>query len=958
MPTNHFAVAACCLLGSLIGSVSLADESEVLFERDIQPIFTKSCGKCHSEKVRKGGLNASSMAGLVKGGESGESAIADSVDESMLWIMLDGGGMPPEDQPQLTQQELEKIRLWLSQGAKSERPVSIEEEKLSQHDVLPILHLRCVSCHGAQRQDGKLDLRSPESILKGGESGPALIAGKPDESLMIQRVESEACPPHRLLLKFFVRRPPNSELEKLKEWISAGAPVLDIKPDIATREPDLLVTDEDRQHWAFQTPEVNSDKNSVDDFILSKLKENQLTFSPEADRSTLIRRAYIDLIGIPPSVAEWEKWRTSSAVDWYQQMIEELLASPHYGERWGRYWLDVAGYADSEGGVSADPIRPVAWKYRDYVVRSFNEDKPYDRFLLEQIAGDELLDAERASVVTEEMVNNLIATGFLRMGIDQTGSRTMNYVPERIGVISDAIQVLGSGVMGLTMGCARCHSHKYDPIPHRDYYRFKAIFKGAFDEHDWLSFKNRKLDIATQEHLERIQAVNPQVLKELKSLQNELKKATAAAQIAVLKSHHPEQSEADRTATLAALKIADNNRTLPQRILVEKLIRADLLPDEEQPEAVLAARLKTQQLEKEIQLVQSKLVPPATIRALWDRGQPTPTYVLLRGEHNNPGTFVGPGVPSVLTDGQTPFEYAPPFPDGTPKTGQRLAFARWLTQPDHPLTARVMVNRIWYHHFGTGIVASLDNFGKKGERPSHPELLDWLAVEFMQRGWSIKEMHRLIMNSQTYRQASRVTEQHLERDPSNILLSRMPMRRMNAEALRDSTLFISGKLDFSPGGPPDSVSIDRDGLVSANPTSTGGWRRSLYVQYRRTEIPTMMETFDYPEMGPNCVSRTVSIVSPQSLMLMNNSRVYELSQILAKRVRDELPGSDKDNLEKQIEHVYELMLSRRPTDQEKQVGIEAIKELQMLSESDGEAPQPLETYCHTILNSAAFLYID
>lgn len=928
----------------------------MIFETEIQPILAAKCGKCHSDTVRKGALNLSSISGVRTGGESGESAVAETVDDSMLWIMIDGDSMPPEDQPQLTKKERELIRRWIAGGSKSKAPHQSTEKPITQHDVLPIVLLRCTTCHGPRRKEGGLDLRTPTAMRKGGKSGPAIVPGHAKDSLMIQRIESEACPPRRLLLKFFVRRPSSSEVETLRKWIDAGAPERDIPPDVATTKPDPLVTEEDREHWAFQPAKGTPGAKSVDEFVLRKLRKHDLGFSPEANRDTLIRRAYLDLVGLPPSVAEWKKWRTSNDPNWYSQMIDDLLASPHYGERWGRYWLDLAGYADSEGGVSADPVREVAWKYRDYVIEAFNNDKPYDRFLLEQIAGDELVDVENASEITEEMVDNLVATGFLRMGIDQTGSRTMNYVPERLGVIGDVIDVLGSGVMGITMECARCHTHKYDPIPHRDYYRFKAIFQGSLDEHDWLTFKNRKLQIATPGQRQRVAEVNPPLRAQIKKLESQRKNAIADYRRELLRRHYPTQSEADREETLRALKIADNNRTLPQRKLVEKLQRAELVPDEEQPEPVQEAQAAVKEIENQILKTQRKMEPPLTIRALWDRGEPSPTYILRRGDHDKPGPLVGPGVPSMLTDGHTPFSIERPFPKGTPKTGRRLAFARWLTDADHPLTARVIVNRIWYHHFGQGIVRTLENFGKKGERPTHPELLDWLALELVQRGWSLKEMHRLMMNSRAYKQSSRITDELRTADPQNRLYSRMPLRRMNAEALRDSLLFVSGKLDDTPNGPPDPVTVDRNGLVSANATENGGWRRSIYMQYRRTEIPTMMETFDYPEMGPNCVSRTVSIVSPQSLMLMNNQRVRELAETFAQRVETGLNQQDKKDSASRINTVYRIALSRPPTESELQLGIQTLEELETIWKGNRQAA--LETYCHTILNSAAFLYID
>ncbi|MEO2031381.1 MAG: PSD1 and planctomycete cytochrome C domain-containing protein [Planctomycetaceae bacterium] len=915
----------------------------------------RKCGQCHGDRVRKGDLDLSTMTGLRRGGESGEPVFATTVDESLLWIMVEGGDMPPAGQPRLTPSELTLIRNWLSAGARSTTPVNEGNQQLTQHDVQPIVLLRCTACHGGRVQQGGLDLRTPAGMKVGGMNGPALIPGDADSSLMIQRVESQACPPREMLLKFFVKRPPASELQTLRDWIDAGAPEVDMPPDVDSSEPDRLITDEDRQHWAFQPPKRLAGVHSIDEFIAAGLRSHGLPFSPEASRDTLIRRAWLDLTGLPPSPDQWQTWHNNKSTTWYSEMIDRLLESPHYGERWGRYWLDLAGYADSEGGVSNDPLREVAWKYRDYVIDAFNDDKPYDRFLLEQIAGDELLDDQTAPAVTEEMVENLIATGFLRMGIDQTGSRTMNFVPERLGVIADAIGILGSSVMGLTLECARCHSHKYDPIPHRDYYRLKAVFQGALDEHDWLSFRTRSLSLDTEERRRRVSSVNPPLVAQIKRLEKERRNAVAAFHMELLRQHYPDQSEQNRTATLSALRIADNTRTLPQRILVAKLQTAELISDASQAAAVVDARNVVDHIDHEIMQMRRRLEPPLKIRALWDRGEPSPTYILRRGEHDKPGRRVGPGVPSALTDGRTAFEVVPPFPDGTPKTGRRLAFAQWLIRPDHPLTTRVIVNRVWHHHFGSGIVKSLENFGLKGERPSHPQLLDWLAVQFVERGWSLKELHRMMMTSRTYRQSSVVTDQNSTDDSSNRWLSRMSLRRMDAEALRDSLLFVADRLDVTGGGPPDPVIVDRDGLASAVPTPDHRWRRSIYLQYRRTEIPSLMATFDYPEMGPNCVNRSVSTVSPQSLMMMNNQHVRHLAKAFASRVAAALDDQAHD-LNRQVDTVYRLALSRSPTEEERQTAVESLNVLQLAWQGDGQAA--LESFCHTILNSAAFLYID
>ena len=957
------AIVLSMLVVLVATNVRLSAETPVRepdFESDIQPILAAKCGHCHSDRTQKGELNLSSIAGLRRGGESGDPAIGAELDESPLWNLVEGGEMPPEGKPGLSEDEKQLLKRWIETVNLNELDSQTDQPSINQHDILPIVLLRCVTCHGPQRRDGNLDMRSVAAMLEGGESGPAVIPGKPDQSPMIQKIESESCPPSHLLLKFFVRRPSKLETETLRKWISAGAPVAEIKPDVASSNPDPLVTEEDREHWAFQPIKVppvvalrsGADDISIDHFIGAKLSDRGLSFSPEADRDTLIRRACIDLIGMPPSSDQWHQWRTDSDPNWYRSMIDDLLDSPHYGERWGRYWLDLAGYADSEGGISADPMRPVAWKYRDYVIDAFNQDKPYDRFLLEQLAGDELIDYQNAPKITDEMVDNLVATGFLRMGIDETGSRTMNFVPERLKVVSDAIEVVTSSLMGLTMECARCHSHKYDPIPQRDYYRFKAIFQGALDEHDWHSFKTRKLMVGTDEQRKLASELNPTIERKIKKLQAEQKSLVKQVQLDLIRFHYPQQSEDNNQRTIKALKVADNNRTLPQRNLVEKLQRAEVFPDEVQPLSVLDGRQRIKDLSREVDRLRRQMAPTLQIRALWDSGRPSPTYILQRGEHNKAGRLVGPGVPSVLTDGKSAFDCMPPFPGGTLKTGRRLAFARWLTRDDHPLTSRVMVNRIWHYHFGRGIVADLDNFGVMGSAPTHPELLDWLAGKFVAGGWSIKQMHRLIMNSRTYRQSSRVTEQLHDTDPQNRLVSRMSLRRLDAESLRDSLLFASGKLDRTPGGLPDTVSVDRDGLVSVNPTDDGLWRRSVYLQYRRTEIPTMMDTFDYPPMGPNCLARNVSTLSPQALLLLNNRHVRWLSRSFAARVME----AADNNVESRIQAAYVRLLSRRPSEQERELGRDALTELTI--HFAGDEILAFESYCHSLMNSAAFLYVD
>jgi hypothetical protein len=621
-------------------------------------------------------------------------------------------------------------------------------------------------------------------------------------------------------------------------------------------------------------------RNPIDAFVLHQLEGRGFTLAPEADRATLIRRACLDLTGLPPGPAEVEAFLADRGPDAYGRLIDRLLASPRYGERWGRYWLDLAGYADSEGKREQDLPRPHAWRYRDYVIRSFNADKPYDRFLLEQLAGDELADYEHAAEVTPEVYDNLVATGLLRMAPDGTWANITGYVPDRLEVIADEIDVLGSAVLGLTLKCARCHSHKFDPLPQRDYYRLVDVFKGAYDEYDWL-----KPDVRP--------GLGP--------------------------------------------------------------VSQDVAGGRQLPFVTTAERRRW-----EAGGGKGKR-PEPRVQALWDRGEPSPTYVYRRGDPLSPGRLVGPGVPSVLTDGKTPFVVRPPWP-GARSTGRRLAFARWVTRPDHPLTARVLVNRLWKHHFGTGIVRTLANFGRAGAPPSHPELLDWLAAEFVRRGWSVKAMHRLMVTSATYRQSSAVTAAHERLDPANALYSRMPLVRLSAEALYDSLLFVAGRLNETPLGPADPTQVRPDGLVTV-PATARGWRRLIYAQQMRKSLVTHLETFDYPPMNPNCVERRDSTVAPQALHLMNNGMVQELAGAFAERVRREAG----DDPARQVERVYLIALGRPPGDEERRASRDALARLTTQwarrlagrgKPSDEPARQALAALCHAVMNSAAFLYAD
>lgn len=883
-----------------------------LFEKDVLPLLQAKCLRCHGEKAKKAELDLRTRSGILKGSESGPVVLPGKPEDSPLYEMVHGGKMPPGKTDKLAPTEVETIRRWIETGAHfASDQASDSQTTITQHDVIPILLRRCTVCHGPRRQEAGLDLRSRAAMLRGGKSGPAIVPSKPEESLLLKKIRSGEMPPRRRIVEVSIKPIEAAETDLLARWIALGAPEIQQEPDVASCRPDPLVADKDRDFWAFQPPHAGTPpavkqrarlRNPIDAFVMFKLEQGGLTLAPEADRSTLVRRACLDLTGLLPEPTEVRDFLADRDPQAYEKLIDRLLASPRYGERWGRHWLDLAGYADTEGKREQDLVRPSAWCYRDYIIRAFSADKPYNRFLLEQIAGDELADYEHAPEITQEHYDNLVATGFLRMASDPTWYNLTNFLPDRLEVIADEIDVLGSAVMGLTVKCARCHSHKFDPIPQRDYYRLLDIFKGAFDEHDWMkpnwldglshgSRTDRDLPYVTTAERRQWEAHNARLRKEIDTL-----------------------------------KAAQTKKPPPET----------------------EARIKT---------LQSQVLMEPKIRALWDRGEPSPTYLLQRGDYLRPGRLVGPGVPSVLTDGKTPFEVKPPW-HGAKKTGRRLALARWLTRPDHPLTARVLVNRLWKQHFGTGIVKTLDNFGKAGARPTHPELLDWLAVEFVRRGWSIKAMHRLMMTSATYRQSSTLTAAHERLDPENVLYSRMPLTRLDAESLYDTMLQVSGRLDETRYGPPNALEVRRDGLVTPSGTSRG-WRRMIYVQLQRKVVATHLENFDFPQMNPNCVERRGSTVAPQALHLLNNGMVRRLAEQFARRVREEA-GPDPA---RQIEWVYLTALSRLPLEEEKILGRLTLASLLMEwgkheVDKDEASHRALATYCHTILNSAAFLYVD
>jgi hypothetical protein len=800
------------------------------------------------------------------------------------------------------------------------------------------------------------------------------------------RIKSQECPPSKRLVEANVKPVPSSALEKLIDWIASNAPEVADEPDLAGTPFDPLVGEKDRDFWSFRPPKdivppvlpaAEPVRNPVDAFVLAKLQQQKLTFAPEAPRAVLVRRLFFDLTGLPPTPEEVEAFVADPDPRAYERLIDRLLESPRYGERWGRYWLDLAGYSDAEGRREQHLPRLFAYRYRDYVIQAFNADKPYDRFLLEQIAGDELTDYERVPRITPEIYDNLVATAFLRMGPDPTWANITGFIPDRLEVVADAVDILSSGVLGLTMKCARCHDHKLEPIPQRDYFRFVDLLKGAYDEYDWLKpdlrsyggaanigkLRERSLPFVPAEERHAWEAHNQRLEAEIDAQKLRLREEEARLAAKVREAALAQLSAALRAELKAMLATAPSNRTAAQKQLAEQYEKK-LSPDRD---VLKKSEPKFRELCEQLESMQKRLLPEPRIAALWDRGDPSPTYIYRRGDYQRVGEPVSAGVPAVLAGNHSSFEIRPPWPGAT-KTGRRLALARWLTSPHHPLTSRVMVNRVWKHHFGQGIVKSLGNFGKSGSAPSHPELLDWLANEFVRQGWRLKPLHRLILASRAYRQSSVADPRALAADPDNALLSRMALRRLDAEALWESSLSVAEALDETPFGPPVPVQVRKDGLVT--PGQSGpAWRRSIYGQQLRKELPTLLELFDFPQMEPQCLDRRESIVAPQALHLMNDSVLRELAGRFAQRVLREA-GPQPTH---QVRLAYRIAFARAPTASEIKLGLDLLASVasatpETLPET-GRSRTPegvptagrlkaLATFCHALMNSAEFIYID
>jgi mono/diheme cytochrome c family protein len=854
-------------------------------------------------------------------------------------------------------------------------------------DIRPLLKAHCFHCHGEDgHKEAGLDLRLVRLMQQGGDSGSAMHPSQANESLVLQRVEANEMPPAGKSLN-------DAEKKLLRRWIEVGAPTKRPEPEQPTQEQ---WTEEERNYWAFQpvvrpeppTPgslaepsltSASAPRSSIDLFLLHTLQNQGLLFNSPAAPETLIRRLSFDLLGVPPTPEDVLQFASDASPDAYERLVDRLLADPRYGERWGRHWLDVAGYADSDGYTEKDAQRPWAFHYRDYVIRAHNEDRPIDRFITEQLAGDELVPQPWEDLAAEQ-AELLAATGFLRTAPDGTGQEGVDNNVARNDVVAETIKIFSSSMLGMTIGCAQCHDHRYDPISQKDYFRFRAIFEPGLDWKQWRDRSSRLVSLWSAEQRQLAADVD----KEQAELEGKRVAELDTIVDDIFAKEVEKLPEEKRAAARQARAATADTRTSDQQQLLKDFPSLKV----DRGSAYLYDGKRINEFNKKYDDLKAGIKtrrPADNFLAVFSEtpNQAPVTYVFFRGDFNQPRDAVKPGGLSVLNEHDN---IADDDPD-LPTTGRRLALARRLTSGTHPLVTRTVVNRIWMHHFGKGLVASPGDFGVLGERPTHPELLDWLASELVSSGWSRKHITRLIVTSAAYRQSSHRTQQHQQFDPENRWLGRMPVRRLEAEVIRDAMLQTSGMIDNTMLGPAAAVNPDevgqfiigkatRDGngiLVAKHEETSEAYRRTIYAEVRRSMPLGMLEPFDPATLAPNCDRRSNSTVSTQSLLLMNNSNVIRLAEHFAQRIQREAG----DEPLAQVRHAWTLAFGSPPDElQCKTAANWLVAQRAALTKSNEadrstdaaeakgtlEKPlaeqQALSLYCQAIFSSNPFLYVD
>ncbi len=845
-----------------------------------------------------------------------------------------------------------------------------------ESDVRPILKAMCFQCHGEDKElSGGLDLRLVRLMKHGGDSGEAIVGKLPDKSPLWLRIESDEMPEGAKKLT-------PKEKDTIRRWIVAGSPLLHDEPE---NPEDARYTPEELGFWSFQAvikvavpePAGGVINNPIDAFVLEKLAAEGLTQSDRASKEVLLRRVTFDLTGLPPTPEELDAFLADDSDSAYETVVDRLLESKSFGIRWGRHWLDIAGFSETDGYLADDVLRPNAWRYRDYVIDSVNADKPYDRFIHEQLAGDELIGGE-PDPDNERDVELMTATGFLQMAPDLT--RRQETINDRNQVVAETIKVVSSAVLGLTVGCAQCHDHRYDPISAEDYYSLRAVFDPAFPLSDWLKPEDRVLDMTPRgdrKEIERLNTIAKQQEAELKQKRIDVAKVIYERLVRELADEH-------RDKLVEVVEKRNDERSEEEKKLLEQFPMFNSIER-------IASKLSLYDKDKFEEFFQEE----NKIKSLRDSGPARrivmcvresddklpESAVLSRGDPLSPDKKVSPSEVFVLARNRTGAQI-PLDSDKLPSTGRRLAYARQLTDGTHPTVSRVAVNRIWSHHFGAGLVTTTSDFGLFGERPSHPELLDWLAQDFVNSVWRMKRLHKMIVMSHTFCQVSTRTTKADASDPNNRFLSRMNLRRLDAEEIRDSILKVSGLLNDQIGGPSVPVALEPDGrvvigkaifdndemLVEIADVGEQKYRRSIFIANERINTLTMLNTFDAPVMAPNCEGRECSTVAPQSLWFLNDSLILDVTEKLA----DRMFSDDFPEPRARILDLYRRMFSLEPTESEMQGCLEyLVRQANQLRQYQGEewvelvkkfnhAPDVAAhaTLCQSLMSTNRFLYVE
>ncbi len=800
--------------------------------------------------------------------------------------------------------------------------------------ALEILRTNCAQCHSQKIAMSGLALDTREAAIKGGSRGPSIVVGESATSKLIEAVER----------KGKVMMPPNKsltadEIDVLRRWIDQGASWSDEAAGKISPQPTW---------WAFQKvvrPKVPAGNrawaiNEVDAFVAQKLASENLKPSERASGATLVRRAYMDLLGLPPTAVQVKEYLDDKSPDAWKNLVNKLLDSPHYGEKWGRHWLDLVRYGDT-AGFELDPYIQDAWRYRDWVINSFNNDKPYDLFIREQIAADELMPEDAVART---------GTGMYCVGPNR------DLFPDQADInreetLTDYVDTTSAVFLGLTAGCARCHDHKFDPISQEDYFRIQAIFAPSV-----------KVDVALDRlgSLGHITGENNREWK-LRELGDQMRAVRSACEEKIQKAN----LEALPPEARMALEIEEAQRTPQQKQLVSQYRRQLRVNDDDVFSCLNSEHSSSfVQIQKQLFRMFSGYKPKPFACGIEDMWNVSPkTFMPVKG--NPVGKEIEPGFFSILGGGEVPpptehRETTGPIPL-MPTTGRRTALANWISAPDNPLTGRVMVNRIWQYHFGRGLIATASDFGTRSGKPSHPALLDWLSAEFVSNGWSIKHMHRLIMNSATYQQSSVPTKTAAEKDPLNIFLSHFSRRRVSAEELRDSILLTTGGLNLKQSGRPVVPPLSPEEKATLTQPPENAWvltadhsehnRRSIYMIQKRTFRMPMLEVFDAPESMLTCSRREASTTAPQSLSLLNGSFTMNRANSLASQLDAEYP---QDNA-KVIQGAWLKVLSREPSVSEMNRSLSFLK---LQSVDAGGRHQAIVELNRALLNLNEFLYVD